>query len=246
MARGRDPNLLAQQLLQGQRADIAPTTGFVPQPQLRPQQSAQAEALLAPQQAQPIRQELTTAAELLNPNAGRSIIAKNLLEFSNDRSRNPIARGLAAFVGSKTLIEEGERAGEQERRTTAAAAEAKAEQQRIAQGFKEREIGVQERKLDIDVQDLQRKRENTEKQQQLLNNLLGPTPTDSQISKNSIEQNITQGEKSSIEGLRNERKKLLPALTVPGAAEVAKAKISSIDEQIKFQRQLAKEKRKQD
>ena len=147
MARGRNPDLIAQQLLQGQRADIAPTTGFVPQPQLRPQQ--QGAALLAPQPVQRPQQEITTAAELLEgPNTGRSLIARNLLEFSNDRSRNPIARGLAAFVGSKTLREQGELEGA-ERRSAAdakrAAAEAATIQQERENVLAEREVSLKER-----------------------------------------------------------------------------------------------------
>lgn len=140
MARGRDPNLIAQQLLQGQAAQVAPTTGFVPQPQLQPQQLTQAQALLGPAQAL-IQQPITSAAELLQgPNVGRGLIAKNLLEFSSDRSRNPLARGLAAFIGSKTLQEQGELEAEQGRRATRAAAE----QQQFERGVAERELALKE------------------------------------------------------------------------------------------------------
>lgn len=140
MVNGVSPEIIAQQLLQGQVADVASTTGFVPQPQMRPQ--AQGAALLAPEPVQRPQQQLTTAAELLNPNAGRANLAQNLVEFSNDRSRNPIARGLAAFVGTKALREEGERTAEQERRTATAASE----QQELENIRAEREIALQERR----------------------------------------------------------------------------------------------------
>lgn len=103
-----------------------------------------------------------------------------------------------------------------------------------------------ERRFQFDVRDLERKEASALRQERLLQNLLGPTPTVTQTSSIPTNINIEQGEDAAINSLQNQRNKLLPALTVPGAAEVAKAKISEIDEQIKFQRTLAKEKRKQE
>ena len=99
------PTEIAQQLFQGQIAQVAPTTGIAPQPQLRPEQEAIAQALQQQQQA-PQRQ--------IAPPQGVSL-ANELLGVSQDRLGNPIIRGLAGFLGARELQKERERAGEEKR-----------------------------------------------------------------------------------------------------------------------------------
>ena len=140
MARGIDPNIIAQQLFRGERADIAPTTGLPPQPQLRPEQAAIAQALQERQA--PTRQFATPQGASL---------ASELLNVSQDRLGNPIIRGLAGFLGTRELQKERERAGEEKRavkQEKAAAAEAAAAQQEIENVRAERGLGLQERALE--------------------------------------------------------------------------------------------------
>ena len=110
------PTEIAQQLFQGQIAQVAPTTGIAPQPQLRPEQEAIAQALQ--QQQAPQRQ--------IAPPQGVSL-ANELLSVSQDRLGNPIIRGLAGFLGTRELQKERERVGAEKRAIT----EAKAKQQEI-------------------------------------------------------------------------------------------------------------------
>ena len=106
------PTEIAQQLFQGQIAQVAPTTGIAPQPQLRPEQEAIAQALQQQQQA-PQRQ--------IAPPQGVSL-ANELLNVSQDRLGNPIIRGLAGFLGARELQKERERVGTEKRAITEAAA----------------------------------------------------------------------------------------------------------------------------
>jgi len=103
---------------------------------------------------------------------------------------------------------------------------------------------LQERKLEYQIRDLERKEQNSLQQEKLLESLLGRGPSDSQIVSSAIETNISSGVNESIAQLQQERDRLLPALTNKGVVEVVKSKISQIDNQIKFQRSLDKEKRK--
>jgi len=117
--------------------------------------------------------------------------------------------------------------------------------QKVVSPLEKRKVDIQERKLDIDLRDLERKEVNSQRQEALLQNLLGTVPTNEEISSIAVDVTATQGADQAIRSLREQRNKFLPALTVPGVSEVAKAKISEIDEQIKFQRQVAREQRKQ-
>jgi len=101
-----------------------------------------------------------------------------------------------------------------------------------------------ERKLQFQIRDLERKERNTLQQEKLLEGLLGAGPSDNQIISGATDTNITSGGEASIAQLQQERDRLLPALTSKSVAEVVKSKISQIDDQIKFQRSLSKEKRK--
>ncbi|MEE9510300.1 MAG: hypothetical protein V3V81_07380 [Candidatus Bathyarchaeia archaeon] len=130
------PLEIAQQLFQGQRADIAPTTGIAPQPQLRPEQAAVAQAL---QERQAPQREFATPQ-------GASL-ASELLGVSQDRLGNPIIRGLAGFLGTRELQKERERAGEERRvakEERTAAAEAAAQQQELENVRAERALAEKE------------------------------------------------------------------------------------------------------
>lgn len=135
------PLEIAQQLFQGQRADIAPTTGFVPQQQVRPEQAAVAQALQerqAPQQR-----------EFATPQGAS--LASELLGVSQDRLGNPIIRGLAGFLGTRELLKERERAGEEKRvarEEKTAAAEAAAQQQEVENVRADEELALKRQGLE--------------------------------------------------------------------------------------------------
>lgn len=140
MANFISPQAIAQQLIQGQRADIAPTTGIAPQPQLRPEQAAVAQALQ--QQQAPVREFATPQGASL---------ASELLNVSQDRLGNPIIRGLAGFLGAKELGKERERAGAEKRRAEEAAtsaAQAKAAQQEIENVRAQEGLSLQQQALE--------------------------------------------------------------------------------------------------
>lgn len=108
--------------------------------------------------------------------------------------------------------------------------------------LEERKVGLEERRIAAAERDIQRKEEAALRQQDLLQELLGgqgvPTRRGQRVP-------VTTGASETIQDLKARRQQLLPALTVPGASELAKAQIASIDEEIKFERQVAKEERKQ-
>jgi len=134
------PTEIAQALFQGQRAQVAPTTGVVPQPQLRPDQAAIAQAL---QQQQAPQREFATPQ-------GASL-ASELLGVSQDRLGNPIIRGIAGFLGARELGKERERAGEERRvakEEKAAAAEAAAQQREIENVRAEEELVLKRQGLE--------------------------------------------------------------------------------------------------
>jgi len=108
-----------------------------------------------------------------------------------------------------------------------------------------RELEIKERRLDIDIRDIERKEQKTAFQQNILQRLLPDVLPENTTSTAGIETNITQGGPAAISGLQAERNKLLAGLAVPEIADLVKAKIATIDDQIKFQRSLDKENRKQ-
>lgn len=127
-------NFLAEMLTKNQVAQTAPPTGFVA-PQnvaLGTQQAFVPEAVLANRQA----------------------LANTLLEQSKDRNVHPIARGLAAFFGTK----QSQDVNRELQKTKAAEAEAlqlekdyKRQMDEQLFGLKEREFGLSERKTSADI-----------------------------------------------------------------------------------------------
>jgi hypothetical protein len=72
----------------------------------------------------------------------REALAKNLLSQANDRNAHPLARGIAAFFGAKTLQETGAERG----RTEGAISKAEAERKRIE---REEDLSLQREGLDL-------------------------------------------------------------------------------------------------
>jgi len=144
---------------------------------LTQQRGQQQQAAQAPQQAiqqspivedenQGLIQALKTPAKKvagvvpLPELSSREALAKSLLAQANDRNAHPLARGISAFFGAKTLQDIGAERG----RTQEALAKADAEKRRLEReedlAFKEREIGVKEEGVDV-----QRERIEAERQE---------------------------------------------------------------------------------
>lgn len=138
----RDRDFLAEMLM---RQAPTPVARPLPQGQAQPVRAqpinlAQDEnSLVQALQTQPTKVAGTVPLAELD---ARELLARNLLEQSNDRNAHPLARGLAAFMGAKTLQETGAERG----KTQSAIATAEAEQKRLKRA---EDLALEREGLDI-------------------------------------------------------------------------------------------------
>lgn len=105
-------------------------------------------------------------------------------------------------------------------------------------------LGIQRERIDIQRADLERKREDAARRQQIFESILSPQSSDIGIKLNATEATLAGDD--TITALKAQRERLLPGLALPETADLTKGRIQAIDEEIKFQRQLASEKRKRE
>ena len=117
----RDRNFLAEFLARQQQQPQQPQQAFQQPTQIVDDENRQ---LISALQSQPSRIQGTVPLPELNT---REALAKNLLEQANDRNAHPLARGIAAFFGSKELQNIGAEKG----RTEEAIAKAEEEKERL-------------------------------------------------------------------------------------------------------------------
>ena len=145
----RDRNFLAEFLARQQQQPQQPQQAFQQPTQIVDDENRQ---LISALQSQPSRIQGTVPLPELNT---REALARNLLQQANDRNAHPLARGIAAYFGSKQLQDIGAEKG----RTQEAIAKAEAEAERLkieeARAF---ETGLLEREQEFKAEqaDLER------------------------------------------------------------------------------------------
>jgi hypothetical protein len=141
----RDRNFLAEFLA---RQPQQPQQSFEQSTQIVDDENRQ---LISALQSQPTRVQGTVPLPEL---ANREALARNLLQQANDRNAHPLARGIAAYFGSKELQNIGAEKGRTQE--AIAAAEAKAERLKIEEerafetGLLEREQKFQAEQADLE------------------------------------------------------------------------------------------------
>ena len=141
----RDRNFLAEFLARQQQQ---PQQAFQQPTQIVDDENRQ---LISALQSQPRRVQGTVPLPELNT---REALARNLLQQSNDRNAHPLARGIAAFFGSKELQDIGAEKGRTQEAIAAAEAEAerlKIEEERAFEtGLLEREQKFKAEQADLE------------------------------------------------------------------------------------------------
>ena len=149
----RDRNFLAE-FLARQQQPIQTQQAFQQPTQIVDDENRQ---LISALQSQPSRIQGTVPLPELST---REALAKNLLEQANDRNAHPLARGIAAYFGSKELQDIGAEKG----RTQEAIAAAEAEKERLQ---REEDIALKREGLDIQRQTAEAQERRFEQQAQL-------------------------------------------------------------------------------
>lgn len=137
----KDRNFLAELLMQNVKKPMAQPLGSNPLAQAvmgqQPENTPQAQPLATQQSFTPI--------SVLD---SRQALANSLLEQSSNRSAHPIARGIAAYFGSKATQDINAERTRTEEAIAKREEEKEAEKMRIEQERFDRTIGLQERQLE--------------------------------------------------------------------------------------------------